>query len=99
MCVNTTLACLVMWLMVAPLSWAVWWKPGRVRVPSVGIVIQKWDYIIHTHHTVHKRVLEPGQALTQVTAIVLQYSSTFPEVTLAWPKFYACKMGYSASLG
>ena len=70
---NASLACLVMWLMVAPpLSQAVWWRPGRVRVPCVSLAIQQWDYIIRkSYHTVHKKVLAPRPSLHSVPCYCL----------------------------
>ena len=68
MCVS---ACLMMWLMAAPLSLTMWWRPGGSGVPRVGLASQQWGFITHTHHTMHEAVLAPGPGLlTQVPAIV-----------------------------
>ena len=40
----------------------------------------------HTYNTVHKRVLAPDQALTQVLLLPYNAYSPYP------PEFYACKM-------
>ena len=72
---NTSFACLMMWLMAAPLSLTTWWRPSWVRgltcwssKPTTGI------HHMHAHRTndiMHKAVLAPGPGLlTQVPAIV-----------------------------
>ena len=40
-------------------------------VPHIGLVSQQRGFIMHTHHTMHEAVIEPGQGLlTQVPAII-----------------------------
>ena len=70
-------------------------RPGRIRVPCAGLAIQQWDYIIHTYSSFSAQ----EDACISTSCYVLQCSSTLPEVTLARPKFYAYKMGISASPG
>ena len=36
---NMSFACLVMWLVAAPLSQVMWWRTGRVRDPCVVLAI------------------------------------------------------------
>ena len=95
---NTSFAGPAMWLITVPMSQAMWWRPGRVRVPCIELAIQQWDYIVHTHHTVHKRMSTPGPRLHLGTCYCLMMLIHPPYITLEWPEFYACKMGYSASL-
>ena len=79
---------------------------GRVAEPRQSQDLSCWTcnltmglHYLHSHHTVHKRVLAPKPSLTQVPAIVLQCSSAVPEFTSAWLEFHACEMSYSTSLG
>ena len=57
------------------------WRPGRVRFPCVGLVIQELDYIMHTHHTVH--------------VLFLVLYKTTPSHTLVSGHSSACKFDFN----
>ena len=42
---KASLACLVMWLMVAPLILVLWWRSGRAKSPRIGLASHPWRYI------------------------------------------------------
>ena len=85
---NKSLTCLVIWLMVtAPVLGHVV-KLRQNQGPLGWTCNAKMGLPIHTHHTKGCMHLDP--------TIGLQCSNILSEFTL---EFYACKIGYSISLG